>query len=274
MHRVVLASFLIFLAGCGNSPAPVNNNPVPQGGPSFVQAVSSRCDTGGSGPQCSSTLSFSITTKAGNSILVPLWFNALNIAVQVSDSNQDTFALWATVPTADTNDAPAFLYAAQNAVGGAVTISLTFSCAQTPCNPQDGVPASVFAGALEYQGITKGMDASVTAGSLLTQQSQGQVIDSGTFTTHLGNELVFGIAMADFGVDLGTGWTARLGCDPSQSATVGSGAGYFCFEEQTAMQAGSFNATFATDFSSSGGLGAPPSESAPNGYGISAISVY
>ena len=80
--------------------------------------------------------------------------------------------------------------------------------------------------------------------------------------------------MADFGVESGSGWTARLGCNPSQSATVGSGAGYFCFEEQTATQTGSFDATFVTDFHSAGGLGGPPSVSAPNGYGISALSVY
>jgi len=276
MKKLVLFVWLISLTGCGSGSTPSNTNPPPPisaTNPSFVQAVSALCNTGGTGPQCSNTFSFTITTKPGNAILVPLWFNALNVNVQVSDSNNDAFALWGTVPTADLNDSPAFLYAARNVVGGAVTINLSFSCGQSPCNPQSGVPASVFAGALEYQGITQGVDASVTSGSLLTQQTQGQQIDSGTFTTHLNDELAFGIGMADFGLQSGSGWTARLGCNPSKTATSYN-SGYFCFEEQSALQIGSFDATFVTDFSSAGGLGGPPSPTAPNGYGISALSIY
>jgi hypothetical protein len=275
MKKLILFVSLMSLTGCGGGSTPSDPNPTPtNSGPSFVQAVSALCNTGGTGPQCSNTFSITITTKSGNAILVPLWFNALNVNVQVSDSNNDAFDLYGTVPTADLNDSPAFLYAARNVVGGAVTVNLSFSCGQSPCNPQSGVPASVFAGALEYQGFTHGVDASVTSGSLLTQQTQGQQIDSGTFTTHVKDELAFGIGMADFGLQSGSGWTARLGCDPSQSATVGSGAGYFCFEEQSAQQIGNFDATFTTDFHSAGGLGGPPSNAAPNGYGISALSVY
>ena len=275
-HSFILTLVLCAaLAGCGSggSYGGGNTNPPPTS-LSFVQAISALCNTGGSDPQCSNTFSIAITTKPGDAILVPMWFNALNVNVQVSDSNNDAFDLWSTVPTADLNDSPAFLYAARNVAGGAVTVNLKFSCGQSPCNPQSGVPASIFAGALEYQGITHGMDASVTSGSLLTQQTQGQQIDSGTFTTHSNNELVFGIGMADFGLQAGGGWTARLGCNPSQSATVGSGAGYFCFEEQSATQLGGFDATFTTDFHSAGGLGGPPSNGAPNGYGISALSIY
>jgi hypothetical protein len=280
MKKLVLFVFLISLTGCGSGSTSSNTNPpppppppIPATSPSFVQAVSVSCSTGISGTQCSNTFPITITTKAGNAILVPLWFNALNVTVQISDSNNDAFELWGTVPTTDLNDSPAFLYAARNVTGGAVTINLSFTCGQAPCNPQSGVPASVFAGALEYQGITHGMDASVTSGSLLTQQTQSQQIDSGTFTSHLNNELAFGIGMADFGLQVGSGWTARLGCNPSKTATS-YGGGYFCFEEQSASQIGSFDATFVTDFSSAGGLGGPPSPTAPNGYGISALSIY
>jgi len=215
-----------------------------------------------------------ITVKAGDAIVVPLWFNALNVEVQVSDSNHDLFYLWASVPTADLNNSPASLFVAQGVVGGPTTVNLTFGCSQAPCDPQSGAPASVFAGALEYQNITHGLDASIIASGSLTQQTQGQVIESGAFVTHISNELAFGMGMANFGMQAGSGWTARLGCNPSQSATVGSGAGYFCFEEEAAPQADSFNATFATDFNSGGGLGGPPTSGSPNGYGIAAFSVY
>jgi hypothetical protein len=252
----------VSLVGCGSSASSPQNTSTSMAGPTFVQAVSAVCHTGGTGPQCSGTFSIAVTTKAGNAILVPFWFNASpGTAVQVTDTNNDAFSAWATVPTADLNDSPGFIYAINSAVGGAVTINLEFS----------SVPATVYGGALEYSGVTHGTDASITASNLYTQQSQGQVISSGTFITHLNNELAFGIAVADFGVQPGNGWTPRLGCTPTQPE---SSSGYFCFEEQTATQTGSFDATFVTDFHASGGLGGPPSPSAPNGSGIAAFSVY
>jgi hypothetical protein len=255
---------VLSLSACGGcSTAPQSTNtPTNTTGPTFIQAVSVVCHLGGTGPQCSNTFSIAVTTKAGNAILVPFWFNASpGTTVQVTDTNHDTFTAWATVPTADLNDSPGFLYAINSAVGGAVTINLAFN----------SVPATVYGGALEYSGVTHGTDASITASNLYTQQSQGQVIDSGTFVTHLNNELAFGIAIADFGIQPGSGWTPRLGCTPTQPE---SSSGYFCFEEQTATQTESFDATFVTDFHASGGLGAAPSPSAPNGSGIAAFSIY
>ena len=71
-----------------------------------------------------------------------------------------------------------------------------------------------------WTGIPLGTDASITASNLYTQQSQGQVIESGTFVTHLGNELAFGIAVADFGIQTGNGWTSRFGCTPKHSTVI------------------------------------------------------
>jgi hypothetical protein len=264
------AAFLIVsvlsLAGCGggSSTVPSSITPPAATSPAFIQVASAVCHTGGPGPQCSNTFSINITTKAGNAILVPFWFNGSNqTTVQVADSNNDVFSAWATVPTADLNDSPSFLYATKNAVGGAVTINLTFNI----------VPSTVYGGALEYSGVTHGTDASITASNLYTQQTQGQVFDSASFVTHLNNELVFGLAVADFGVQSGNGWTPRLGCTPSQPE---SASGYFCFEEQPGPQMATFDATFVTNFHSpgSGGLGAAPSPSAPNGSGVAAFSIY
>ena len=261
----IAVPFLLFLmgCGCGGSYSNSNNNPPPNTGtsPAFIQAVSAVCHTGGTGPQCSNTFSFTITTKAGNAILVPFWFNSSNLTAQVTDSNNDMFSAWATVPTTDLNASAGFVYAAKNVVGGAVTVNIAFAT----------VPATVYGGAVEYSGITTGTDASITAANLYTQQTQGQVFDSGTFMTHLSNELVFGIAVADFGVQPGNGWTPRLGCTPSQPE---SSSGYFCFEEQAGAKAGSFDAAFITDFHASGGLGGPPSPSAPNGSGVAGFSIY
>jgi hypothetical protein len=247
---------------------PAGNNTAP----SFIQAVSALCNVGSSGTQCSDTLSIAITTKAGSAILVPLWFNSASqciqgsdpYCIQVSDSNNDSFTPWAIIPTEDLNAAPAFLYGAINVAGGTVVVNLTFSA----------VPASAFAGALEYSGISHGVDGSVSSYDLLTQQSQGQQISSGALAINSKDELAFGIGMADFGLQAGSGWTARLGCEPSQYATLGSGAGYFCFEEQSTTQVDSIDAVFTTDFHSAGGLGGPPTSNAPNGYGTYAVSIY
>jgi hypothetical protein len=267
MKWIPFVALGLFLTGCGGggtASAPTNTPPVTTGtSPAYVQAVSVVCHTGGTGPQCSNTFSITITTKAGNAILVPFWFNGVpQTSVAVTDTNNDSFSAWATVPTADLNDAPGFLYATQSAKGGTTTINLTFT---------GSVPATVYGAAVEYSGITNGTDASVTASNLYTQQSQGQTIDSGTFTTHVNNELAFGLAVADFGLQPGSGWTPRVGCTPSDPE---SSSGYFCFEEQAAPQAGNFDATFVTDFHANGGLGGPPFSNAPNGSGIAAFSIY
>src|SRR5580704_3150506 len=118
---------VLSLSACGGcSTAPQSTNtPTNTTGPTFIQAVSVVCHLGGTGPQCSNTFSIAVTTKAGNAILVPFWFNASpGTTVQVTDTNHDTFTAWATVPTADLNDSPGFLYAINSAVGGAVTINL------------------------------------------------------------------------------------------------------------------------------------------------------
>lgn len=248
--------------------------PFPTSQPSFVQAVSSDCNTTGTGAQCSSSLSVAISPKAGNTVLVPLWYNAgSNVSAVVTDSNHDYFELWASVPQDDlNNNKPALIYAAFDVKGGATTVQVTFGCGGGNCTAQSLIPSAALAGAVEYSGFTyNGTDASVTNQDLLTEQTQGQVINSGPFETQVKNEMAFGIAIAEFGVQAGSGWTPRVGCAPSAGDPV---AGYFCFEDQPASAIGSFDATFVTDFASAGGLGSPPTQSSPNGFSIAAISVY
>jgi hypothetical protein len=184
----------------------------------------------------------------------------------VSDSNNDTFGLWASVPTTDLNSAYGVVYGATNVAGSETVVNLTFS---------GNVPATVYGAAIEYAGVTTGTDASATSSALLTSQSQGDELSSGPFITRFNNELAFGLAVADFGV-LNDGWTPRVGCTPQSESDPPyySNSGYFCFEETTAATAGSFNATFTTDFHSYGGLGGPPSPTAPNGYGVAGFSIH
>jgi hypothetical protein len=152
---IVFGGLLATIAGCGGgSSGSTSNTPTtPPPSPAFVQAVPAVCHVGGSGPQCSSTLSINITTQTGNTILVPFWFNGNGPAPQVTDTNNDVFNVWATVPANDLNSSAGFLYVAKGVVGGSVTISLSFSPNQ--------IPSTVYGGAVEYSAVTHGTDASV-----------------------------------------------------------------------------------------------------------------
>jgi hypothetical protein len=247
--------------------------PAPKAAPTFVQAVSSYCNAGAPGPACSSTLTIAISPQAKNTILVPVWFmGPTRISVAVLDSKNDTFEPWASISQNTLSDEPGFLYAATNVAGGSTTITVSFNCLGSQCTADSGIPTTALAGAVEYQGLGfNGTDASVTNDGLLTAQTQGQTIDSGSFVTTVKNELAFGIAVAQFGIQAGSSWTARVGCNPQSGNPA---AGYFCFEEAPATQPGTFDATFVTDFTASGGLGNPPTLSAPNAFGVAAVTSY
>lgn len=275
--RLLAAAVLVALvAGCrGPDPAitVAVKPPAPKTAPAFVQAVSSSCNAGAPGPACTSTLTIAISPQAKNTILVPVWFDGpTKVSVSVLDSKNDTFEPWASISQNTLNNEPGFLYAATSVGGGATTITVSFNCLGSQCTPVSGIPTTALAGAVEYQGLGfNGTDASVTNDGLLTVQMQGQVVDSGSFVTTVKNELAFGIAVAQFGVQPGSGWTARVGCNPSSGNPA---AGYFCFEEALAAAPGTFDATFVTDLAASGGLGNPPTLSAPNAFGVAAVTSY
>jgi hypothetical protein len=230
-------------------------------GPRWVQTVELSCHTGGPGPQCATTVPVSITAKNGNTILLAFWYNSLATTVTVGDSNNDTFRLWEAVPTADLNDSYGFVYSAMNVAGGQTTVNISFA---------SNIPTSVYGAALEYSGVTSGTDTTITSNALLT--SEPQSIVAGIFTAHFSNELVFGLALADFGVKSNS-WVPRVGCTPQSNDTPPNyyDSGNFCLEESTATTPGSYEAQFTTDFSD---LGSPPSSKAPDGYGAVGFSVY
>lgn len=275
--KLMAALVLVALvAGCrGPDPATrlAVKPPAPSTAPSFVQAASSYCNASAPGPACTSTLTIAFSPQAKNAILVPVWFaGPTNVSVSVLDSKNDAFQPWATISQNTLSNQPGYLYTATNVAGGSTTITVSFNCLGSQCNANSGTPTNALAGAIEYQGLGfNGTDASVTNDGSLTTQTQGQVIDSGSFVTSVKNELAFGIAVAQFGIQPGNGWTARVGCNPSSGNPA---AGYFCFEEAPATQPGTFNATFITDFAASGGLGNPPTLTAPNAFGVAAVTSY
>lgn len=276
MKLMAAIVFVALIAGCrGPDPATIVavKPPAPKTAPSFVQALSSSCNAGAPGPTCTGTLTIAISPQAKNTILVPVWFTGpTRISVSVLDSKNDSFQPWATISQNTLSDEPGFLYAATNIAGGSTTITVSFNCLGSQCTANDAIPTVALAGAVEYQGLGfNGTDASVTNDGSLTTQTQGQVIDSGSFVTTVKNELAFGIAVGQFGVQPGSGWTARVGCTPSSGNPA---TGYFCFEEAPATQPGTFDATFLTDFAASGGLGNAPTLSAPNAFGVAAVTSY
>lgn len=268
--------FVALVAGCrGPDPATLLTvkPPAPKTEPAFVQAVSSFCNAGAPGPVCTGTLTIAISAQAKNTILVPVWFTGpTRISVSVLDSKNDSFEPWASVSQNTLADEPGFLYAATSVAGGSTTITVSFNCLGSQCTADGALPSVALAAAVEYQGLGfNGTDASVTNDGLLTAQTQGQTIDSGSFVTSVKNELSFGLAVAQFGIQPGNGWTARIGCNPSSGNPA---AGYFCFEEEPAPQPGTFDATFVTDFAASAGLGNPPTLTAPNAFGVAAVTSY
>ncbi len=276
MKIIAAVALVALLAGCRGgevNTGVIVKPPAPKTAPSFVQAVSASCNSSVNGSACTTTLSIAITPQAKNAVLVPVWFSGpTNISVSVLDSKNDPFQPWASIGQNSLADEPGFLFASTDVAGGATTITVSFNCLGPQCAGQNIAPNLALAGALEYQGLGfDGTDASVTNSGSLTEQSQGQVVDSGPFVTSVKNELAFGMAVAQFGVQPGSGWTPRLGCTPSASNPAG---GYFCFEEESAATPGTFDATFITDFAAAGGLGNAPTATAPNAFGVAAVSSY
>jgi hypothetical protein len=276
MKIIAAVAVVVLLAGCRGTTIDTGviiKPPPPKTAPSFVQVASASCNSGANSPACTTTLTITITPQAKNALLVPVWFTGpTNISVSVLDSKNDAFQPWASIGQNTLADEPGFLFASTNVAGGATTITVSFNCLGPQCAGQNIAPTIALAGALEYQGLGfDGTDASVTNNGSLEEQTQGQVIDSGSFVTSVKNELAFGMAVAQFGIQPGSGWTPRLGCTPSSANPA---AGYFCFEEESAATPGTFDATFVTDFAASGGLGNPPTPTAPNAFGVAAVSSY
>ena len=193
----------------------VGHSPTSQGA-AFVQSASFTPQT----TQSSFSAMFSNRVSSGDLIAVAFWWNNAQVscAVNVSDSAGNFYTQALKTSSLDSNDWVACIYVAQNVNGGA-NLRVTVDNGAP-------FPYQFSMTALEYSGVSNVDVISTTGGTT------GMAVSSGYASTHYADEVLLGVAVADFGLSAGPGFNTRFSSN------------YFVIEDQLLTAQGSYQATF------------------------------